>query len=154
MGAVASGGARVINDDVLAHFADAEAVFATVAEHELLEVERREALFRAGRGPLSVRDRVCIVVDDGLATGATMEAAVRALRTLGASRIVVAVPVASREAVNRLARSADEVVCLLQPVWFRAVGQWYVDFQQTSDAEVARLLAQRASMSTPARDCT
>jgi predicted phosphoribosyltransferase len=83
-------------------------------------------------------------VDDGLATGATMEAAVRALRALGAARLIVAVPVASRDAVNRLERSADAVVCLLQPVWFRAVGQWYDDFEQTSDEEVARLLAERA----------
>ena len=151
MGAVASGGARVVNDDVLAHFADAEAVFAALAEQELVEVERREALFRAGRGPLRVQDRVCIVIDDGLATGATMEAAVRALRTLGATRIVVAVPVASRDAVSRLKRSADEVVCLLEPLWFRAVGQWYEDFGQTSDAEVARLLAERAHDGGPSR---
>ena len=141
MGAVASGGARVVNDDVLAHFADAEAVFAAMAEREHLEVVRREALFRAGRGPLDVKDRVCIIVDDGLATGATMEAAVRALRMLGAARLIVAVPVASRDAVHRLERSADEVVCLLQPPWFRSVGQWYDDFEQTSDEEVARLLA-------------
>jgi predicted phosphoribosyltransferase len=145
MGAVASGGARVVNDDVLAHFADADAIFAAMAEHEILEVERRESLFRAGRGPLAVEQRTCIVVDDGLATGATMEAAVRALESLGATRIVVAVPVASREAVSRLERRADEVVCLLQPPWFRAVGQWYDDFEQTSDEEVARLLAERAS---------
>jgi predicted phosphoribosyltransferase len=145
MGAVASGGARVLNDDVLAHFADADAVFAAVAEREMLELERREALFRATRGPLEVADRTCIVIDDGLATGATMEAAVRALRALGATRIVVAVPVASREAVSRLRRRADEVVCLLQPPWFRAVGQWYDDFEQTSDDEVARLLALRAT---------
>jgi predicted phosphoribosyltransferase len=144
MGAVASGGARVINEDILAHFADAEAVFAALAEHESLEVERRESLFRAGRGPLAVEGRTCIVADDGLATGATMEAAVRALRTLGVTRIVVAVPVASREAASRLERSADEVVCLLQPPWFRAVGQWYDDFEQTSDHEVARLLADRS----------
>jgi putative phosphoribosyl transferase len=145
MGAVASGGARVLNDDVLALFADADAVFAAVAEQELLELERRESLFRAGRGPLAVAQRTCIVVDDGLATGATMEAAVRALKVLGAKRIVVAVPVASREGVSRLRRSADEVVCLLEPPWFRAVGQWYDDFEQTSDDEVARLLLDRAA---------
>ncbi len=149
MGAVASGGARVVNDDVLAHFADAEAVFAAMAEQEHLEVERREALFRVGRGPLDVKDRVCVIVDDGLATGATMEAAVRALRMLGAARLIVAVPVASRDAVSRLERSADEVVCLLQPPWFRSVGQWYDDFEQTSDEEVARLLAEHARESGP-----
>ncbi len=132
LGAVASGGAR-----------------AAMAEREHLEVVRREALFRAGRGPLDVKDRVCIIVDDGLATGATMEAAVRALRMLGAARLIVAVPVASRDAVNRLERSADEVVCLLQPPWFRSVGQWYDDFEQTSDEEVARLLAGRARESGP-----
>jgi predicted phosphoribosyltransferase len=145
MGAVASGGARVVNDDILAHFANAEAVFAVVAEQELVELERRETLYRAGRGPLAVSARTCVIVDDGLATGATMEAAVLALKSLGATRIVVAVPVASGEAVSRLERSADEVVCLLKPLWFRAVGQWYDDFEQTSDAEVAALLADRAA---------
>ena len=86
--------------------------------------------------------RTGILVDDGLATGATMEVAVRALRGLGATRIVVAVPVASREARDRIAAVADEVVCLEAPMFFSAVGQWYRDFGQTSDAEVSELLAQ------------
>jgi predicted phosphoribosyltransferase len=144
MGAVASGGARVLNHDVLAHFADSERLFAAAAELEMIEVARREALFRGGRAPLAVEGRTCIVVDDGLATGATMEAAVLALRALGAGRIVVAVPVAAHEAVERISRSAEEIVCLQQPMWFRAVGVWYDDFEQTRDDEVARLLADPA----------
>jgi predicted phosphoribosyltransferase len=154
MGAVASGGARVLNHDVLAHFADGERLFEAAAELEMIEVARRESLFRGGRPPLAVRGRACIVVDDGLATGATMEAAVLALRSLDAGRIVAAVPVAAQEAVERIARSADEILCLQQPMWFRAVGVWYEDFEQTSDEEVARLLADPAvSAGTATASC-
>lgn len=141
MGAIASGGAVVLNEDVLAHARGREDLVAQVQRRELEELQRREREFRGSRPPLAVAGRVAIVVDDGLATGATMEAAVRALRSLGAARVVAAVPVASPEARQRIASLADEVVCLETPRYFSAVGQWYRDFDQTSDSEVSRLLA-------------
>ena len=141
MGAVASGGARVANEEVLALLADPDDVFEQVATRELKEVSRREALYRGDRPPLSVAGRTCVVIDDGLATGATMEAAVRSLRSLGAARIVAAAPVAAASARARLQRTADAVVCVSEPVWFQSVGQWYEDFDQTDDAEVERLLS-------------
>ena len=109
------------------------------------ELERREREYRGDRPPLDMRGRTGILGDDGLATGATMEAAVRSLRALGAGRVVVAVPVASNEARQRIAAVADEIVCLATPEWFSAVGQWYHDFGQTSDAEVRELLARSAA---------
>jgi predicted phosphoribosyltransferase len=119
-----------------------EAALEQVRHREQLELERRERQYRGGRLPLQLAGRTGILVDDGLATGATMEVAVRALRGLGATRIVVAVPVASAEARDRIAAVADEIVCLETPAFFSAVGQWYRDFGQTSDAEVIELLAQ------------
>jgi predicted phosphoribosyltransferase len=145
MGAIASGGAVVLNDDVLRLVGRDEKVLQQVQQQELAELARREREFRGARPPLAVKGRTAIVVDDGLATGATMEAAVHALRTLGAQRVVVAVPVASSEARDRIRAVADEVVCLEAPWRFSAVGQWYRDFAQTSDAEVTELLA-RASL--------
>lgn len=143
MGAIASGGAVVLNQDVLKHAGGREGMLAEVKRRELAELERRERAFRGTRPPLAVAGRTAIVVDDGLATGATMEAAVRALRALGAARIVVAVPVASVEARDRIASLADQVVCLEAPPYFSAVGQWYAVFDQTSDAEVSELLARQ-----------
>jgi putative phosphoribosyl transferase len=140
MGAVASGGAVVVNDDVMRH-AGPEA-FEQVKRRELAELGRRERAFRGDRPAGDVTGRTAIVVDDGLATGATMEAAVRALKALGASRVVVAVPVASAEAAGRVADVADDVVCLQTPPYFSAVGQWYRDFEQTTDEEVQQLLAR------------
>lgn len=141
MGAIASGGAIVLNKDVLRYASGREDLVEQVKHRELAELERRELEFRGTRPPLPVAGCTAIVVDDGLATGATMEAAVRALRSLGAARVVVAVPVASPEARDRIAPLADEVVCLETPRYFSAVGQWYMDFEQTSDSEVSRLLA-------------
>jgi putative phosphoribosyl transferase len=141
MGAVASGGAIVRNEDVLATWPASDAEFARVLEEERAELSRRERAYRADAPPLAVRGRTAIVVDDGLATGATMEAAVRALRMLEATVIVVAVPVGSPEAVERLRRVADRVVCLHAPMLFGAVGSFYRTFDQTSDAEVTGLLA-------------
>jgi predicted phosphoribosyltransferase len=117
-----------------------------VAVRERMELDRRDALYRGGRSLPVVRDRVVILVDDGLATGSTMQAAVTALRRLGPSRIVVAVPVGVRETCERLRRFADEVVCLIAPEPFQAVGLWYEEFTQTTDDEAKRLLtpAERA----------
>lgn len=149
MGAIASGGAVVLNEDVVRLAGRDEKMLEQVQQQELAELARREHAFRGSRPPLAVKGRTAIVVDDGLATGATMEAAVRALRALGAPRVVVAVPVASVEARDRIQAVADEVVCLEAPWRFSAVGQWYRDFAQTSDAEVTELLA-RASLGTTA----
>lgn len=144
MGAIASGGAIVLNEDVLQHAAGREELVEQVKRREVVELERREHEFRGTRPPVAVAGRTAIVVDDGLATGATMEAAVRALRALGAARVVVAVPVASAEACQRIAALADETVCLETPRYFSAVGQWYSNFEQTSDSEVSRLLVASA----------
>jgi len=145
MGAIASGGALVLNDEVMRDLGGRHESFEVVRAREQVELERRERDYRGARPPLEMTGRTAILVDDGLATGATMEAAVRALRSLGARRIVVAVPVASQEAIERIEALADEVVCLAAPPFFSAVGQWYADFGQTEDAEVRDLLA-RASV--------
>jgi putative phosphoribosyl transferase len=142
MGAIASGGALVRNDEVVRYLGDRADAFAAVRAREQAELERRERDYRGDRPPLEMRNRTGILVDDGLATGATMEVAVRALKALGARRVVVAVPVASPEARDRIAAVADEVVCLAVPMLFSAVGQWYRDFGQTSDDEVRDLLAR------------
>ena len=146
MGAIASGGAVVRNEDILAGWPAAAGAFERVLEQERNELSRRERAYRgANAAPLRVRGRDVIVVDDGLATGATMEAAVRSLRALEARRIIVAVPVASPEAVARVGTVADDVVCAIAPVDFGAVGECYRVFDQTSDAEVARLLTLYAA---------
>ena len=142
MGAIASGGALVTNDEVVRHLGGDRAAFDAVRAREQAELERRERDFRGDQPPLDMHGRTGILVDDGLATGATMEAAVRALKALGARRVIVAVPVASGEARDRIAAVADEVVCLATPMLFSAVGQWYGDFGQTEDAEVRELLAR------------
>jgi putative phosphoribosyl transferase len=142
MGAVASGGAMVLNEDVVRYLPPGSDAIERVKARELQELGRRERAFRGDRPALQMRGRTGILVDDGLATGATMEAAVRALRSLHAARIVVAVPVASSEARDRIAELADEVVCLQTPPFFSAVGQWYENFAQTEDAEVSDLLAR------------
>lgn len=145
MGAIASGGALVVNDEVVRYLGGRGEAFEAVRAREQAELERRERDYRGARPPLEMADRTAILVDDGLATGATMEAAVRALNSLGARRVIVAVPVASVEARERIEALADEVVCLAAPPFFSAVGQWYADFGQTEDAEVRELLA-RASV--------
>jgi predicted phosphoribosyltransferase len=140
LGAIASGGVRVLNLDVLAATGISDEEVEAVADRELAELERREASYRGGRAPLAVEGRVAIAVDDGLATGATMRAAARALRQRGASRIVVAVPVAPVQTCESLRRDAEEVVCALTPEPFAAVGRWYLDFSPVSDEEVRALL--------------
>jgi predicted phosphoribosyltransferase len=144
MGAIASGGARVLNEDVIRHLRDRDAVLADVTRVEREELERRERVLRAGRPPFGVAGRNVILVDDGLATGATMEAAVRAVRELGALSVMVVAPVASVEARARVAAVADRVYFLAVPRHFSAVGQWYADFSQTSDREVIDALAGAA----------
>ena len=140
MGALASGGAVVWNEEVLHFLSIADEERDRVIARERTELERRELAYRGRRPSLALAGRVVILVDDGLATGATMEAAVRSVRQLGAESVIVAVPVAAPESRDRIAELADEVVCLHAPAFFSAVWQWYEDFSQTSDQEVKRLL--------------
>ncbi len=141
MGAIASGGVRVMNDEVVSLAQASPAVIEAVARTERTELERRELAYREGRPLIPVKGRVVILVDDGLATGSTMQAAVLATRQLEPSSVVVSSPVGSREACARLRRVADDVICPLTPEPFSAVGMWYADFSQTTDDEVRRLLA-------------
>lgn len=140
MGAIASGGVRVINSEVVRALRIRPEEIEAVSEREKRELERRERAYRGDRAPVDVSGRCVVVVDDGVATGYTMRAAVAALRQLGPKRIVVAVAVAALETCRELERQADRVVCLLTPVDFVAVGQWYRRFEQTSDDEVRALL--------------
>ncbi len=143
IGAIAEGGVRVLNRRLLADLGiDQRAVDRVVAREEA-ELRRRVKLYRGLRRPLPVESRTVIVVDDGVATGATMRAGLQALRARGASRLVAAAPVGAADSVEALRKDADEVVVLETPEWFRAVGQWYEDFRPTSDDEVrACLVAQ------------
>jgi len=141
MGAIASGGLRVLNHDVIRARDIGEWVIENAVAREQRELERRESAYRGDRPRPPVEGKCVIVVDDGLATGATMRAAVAALRLQKPARIVVAVPVAPAETVRMLQAEADEVVCLKTPEEFWAIGQWYVDFPQVSDEEVRGLLA-------------
>lgn len=148
MGAIASGGVRVLNADVLQVLDIAPDELEAVGVEEQRELERREELYRGERPPLDVADRTVIVVDDGLATGSTMLAAVRALKQMHPARVIVAVPVASAETCRDLRHEADEVVCAATPRPFRAVGVWYRDFPQLSDGEVHRLLDRAARLAS------
>ena len=141
MGAIASGGVRVLNSDVINWYRIPQSAIEAVALEELVELERRERAYRAGR-PADLRGRVVILVDDGLATGSTMKAAVQAVRAHAPTRIVVAVPVAAADTCRELESVADEVVCARTPEPFSAVGLWYDDFSQTTDAEVRDLLRE------------
>ncbi len=143
MGAVAHG-VRVLNEEVVRHFGVSEAAIERVAGAEGRELERREAAYRDGRPPLDLSGKTAILVDDGLATGATMRAAVRAVKPLGALQVIIAVPVAGADTCEALRREVDEVVCLLTPNFFSAVGQVYRDFGQTRDEEVRDLLNRAA----------
>jgi predicted phosphoribosyltransferase len=149
MGAIATGGVRVLSQDLLRQLGIGPAAVEEVAAREQRELERREAAYRGSRPPPEVAGRTAILVDDGLATGSTMRAAAEALRRLGPARIVVGVPVAAPETCRELARLVDDVVCAVTPRPFYAVGQWYQDFSETSDEEVRSLLA-RAARGEPA----
>jgi putative phosphoribosyl transferase len=147
MGAIASGGSRVLNDTILRDLGLGARDIAAAEAREARELARREAIYRGSRPFPDLRGRTVIVVDDGLATGATMRAAVTALRQLGPGAIVVAVPVAPPDTLALLRREADDVVCVLSPEPFGGVGRWYESFPQMSDAEVQALL-ERASKGT------
>lgn len=140
MGAVASGGTVVMNDDVVANLRITEQQVRDVIATETVELERREQAYRGGRRIADLRDKVVILVDDGIATGASMVAAVRAVRAAGARSIVVAVPVGPQSACRELGSEADHVVCATTPPGFEAVGQVYGDFHQVGDDEVRELL--------------
>jgi predicted phosphoribosyltransferase len=140
MGAIASGGVQVLNDEVLAWYRPSADTVEAVARVELRELERREQLYREGRPLILVEGRTVILVDDGLATGSTMRAAVRAVRALHAGSVIVAVPVGAPDTCSAMRDEADEVVCALMPDHFTAVGAWYLDFSETTDDEVRRLL--------------
>jgi len=151
MGAIASGGVRVVNERAVRLLDIDDATLEAVIRSEQQELERRERLYRDDLPPPDVRGRAALLVDDGLATGSTMLAAVRALRTRQPERIVVAVPIAAAETCEQLRSDADEVICASTPELFRAVGLWYEDFSQTSDDEVRDLLARSRRDRTGAR---
>lgn len=140
MGAIASGGIRVLNDEVVESLHVSEQVIDLVTSRELRELARRDRLYREGRPALDVSNRTVILVDDGLATGSTMRAAVSALRQAKPKRIVVAVPLAAAPTCRDLRREVDELLCLHTPEPFYSVGFWYEDFSQTSDEEIREML--------------
>jgi putative phosphoribosyl transferase len=142
MGAIASGGVRVLNDDVVRELGIPQRWVDEVTADEAAELRRREAAYRDGRPAPDVRGKAVILVDDGLATGASMRAAIAALRQLGPARIVVAVPVAAAQTCKEFRSEADEVMCAETPEPFYAVGTWYEDFSQTTDDEVRDLLSR------------
>jgi predicted phosphoribosyltransferase len=150
MGAIASGGMRVLNSQVVEGLGIPGEVVDDVSVRALAELARRERVYRGARGPAVVAGRPVIVVDDGLATGATMRVATIAVRELSPSRLAVAVPVAAREACEAVRPFVDEVTCLLTPEPFIAVGEWYADFPQVDDEEVGRLLTESARFRQPA----
>jgi len=144
MGAIASGGVRILDERLILQEGIPSEEIESVAANEAQEVERRELLYRGDRSPLELRNRPVILVDDGLATGSTMLAAVKCVQSRQPSAVTVAVPVASRQACTLIRNEADDCVCLATPTPFIAVGEWYQDFRQTSDVEVRELLRQAA----------
>jgi len=145
MGAIASGGVRVLNDDLMRAMAIPASVIDAIAGQEQKELERREHLYRGDRPQPNLRGRTVMLVDDGLATGSTMRAAALALRKMQPAKLIVAVPVGAPETCDEFRAEVDEVVCAATPVPFIAVGAWYADFSQTSDAEVRELLHRAAT---------
>jgi len=149
MGAIASGGIRVLNEDVVQAARIPDAVIDRVTAEEELELERRERDYRDGRPPVDVQGRTVILVDDGLATGSSMRVAVLALKRKRPAHIVVAVPVSAPTTCAEFESEVDQIICAVTPEPFRSVGQWYGDFSQTSDEEVRDLLRQAASLPIP-----
>jgi putative phosphoribosyl transferase len=152
IGALASGGVRVLNQDVFAWHRPSAATIAAVTRAARAELERRERTYRRNRPPLPIAGRVVILVDDGLATGSTMRAAVLAIRRLRPERVVVAVPVGTREACEALRDIADDVICVRMPEPF-AASSGYVDFSQTTDDEVLKLLATHGGEASDKKTC-
>ena len=149
MGAIAHGGMRVLNREVVDSLRISGNVIASVTAQEERELERRERSYRGNQPPLDVRGKTVVVVDDGVATGSTMMAAVTALRQLEVARIIVAAPVVAATTFSELSDAADEVAALCVPDDFGGVGQWYEDFSQTTDAEVHRLLGEQGNVPPP-----
>jgi predicted phosphoribosyltransferase len=145
MGAVATGGVRVLNEEIVQGLRIPDYVIDAVAAWELQELARRERVYRGDRPQPNVRGATVILVDDGLATGATMFAAIKALRQQQPAQIVVAVPTAAPKTCDEMRTQADDVVCAITPEPFHSVGLWYEDFSQTTDEEVRELLARRTS---------
>ena len=154
MGAVAAGGVRVLNEDVVRSLGIPEYVIEEIAKQEQRELARRERLYRDDRPPPDIRGRIVILVDDGLATGATMHAAIEALRQQQPGRIVVAVPTASPQTCEELRAEVDDVICAITPEPFYAVGLWYQDFSQTTDEEVRDLLARSGTVGQDTQGAT
>jgi putative phosphoribosyl transferase len=149
LGAVATGGVRVLNQSIIEAFEVTQAELDSIIAAEQQELERRQRAYRDGLSPPEIRDRTVLLIDDGLATGATMYAAVLALRQQQPARIVVGVPVAAPETCAEFRDEVDEIVCAITPEPFYGVGMWYRDFEQTSDDEVRELLAQTRDPSMP-----
>jgi predicted phosphoribosyltransferase len=152
MGAIASGGVRVLSHDTISQLLVSPEDVEAVTERERVELDRRDRLYRGGRPPTPLAGRTVILVDDGLATGATMEAAIQAARQSNPSRVVVAAPVGAAETCARLRALADEVVCASMPDYFQAVGLWYERFDQTSDEHVIALLTKMAEITGSHRE--
>jgi len=141
MGAIAPGGITILDDRVVRNMGVTPEAIDRVRDAEQAELERRQQRYRRDRPPLELAGKTAILVDDGLATGSTMRAAVAAVRRLDAAAVVIAVPVSSVQACETLARLVDEIICLFTPDLFQAVGKWYTAFPQTSDEEVSKILA-------------
>ncbi len=142
VGAIGEGGVRVLNAGLVRSLGLGAAAIERIAAREKEELERRVAIYRGTNAATAVEGKVVIVVDDGVATGATIRAGLQAVRAMGAEKVVAAVPVAAADSADSLAAEADEVIVLETPAWFSSVGQWYEDFSQTTDEEVRRLLAE------------
>lgn len=149
MGAIASGGIRVINEDVVQWYGISASAIDRIAREEHEELDRRERAYREDRPVSDLTDKIVIVIDDGLATGSTMRAAAQAVRARRPARTVIAVPVGAPQTCTELSAVADEVICARMPEPFSAVGQWYVNFDQTSDEEVRELLQKSSAIPQP-----